>query len=140
VPYILSNANLLLQAGEFASALSLFKLARDHVKLGHCAYYGIGRCLAGLGHLELATRAYARAFVLGERAYIATAWTENLLARGLHSEAEWRALEFVQKFASQPTAVEALRKLYETSLEVPPAVAADLGPPGRGAPETSGEH
>jgi tetratricopeptide (TPR) repeat protein len=81
-PYILSNANLLLQSGEIDLAASLFRLALGEPKVAHIALFGLGQCCMAGADYPKAARAFEKALLVSRRPYIAEAHLKALKMAG----------------------------------------------------------
>lgn len=112
--FILSNANLLLDAGELDAASSLFRLLKTHPTLSHCAHFGIGCCFLSAGKPLAAVSAFEYAMTIARKSYIATALVDALIQCGETTIAEQKALIFADEFAQNPESVQKLRDFFET--------------------------
>jgi tetratricopeptide (TPR) repeat protein len=115
-PFILSNANVLLKAGEVDLALSLFRVVKAHERLAFCAHYGIGLCYLKKSDPERALGALEKALSLARRPYIAVALVNALLACGQFKLSEERSVQFAQEYAAQVGYVDVFRKQHSQSI------------------------
>jgi len=116
VPFILTNANLLLLENELELAASLFQLVKGHTPYAHCAHYGIGQCFLKAQCPRQAVQAFEKAFLLEKRPYIGTALLEALMACGDLPAFEKRAIELAREFSFDEKFVEIFRRQYQMCL------------------------
>lgn len=109
--YILSNANLLLKAGEVAAAESLFRIILRHSKYSFCAHYGIGQCQMKRGAYQDAVHSFEQAICLQRRSYIAHSLIEALLACGRREAANSFASLFASEFSHEDAVAESFLNL-----------------------------
>ena len=115
--FILANANILLREGELSLAISLFRLAKDHKKLGHCAHYGLGQCFVAAGDWDRAVKAFESALSLSRKSYIAVALLEALMATKQYAVVEQTAVEIAREFSQDRAFVEKVRRIYQDSID-----------------------
>ena len=116
-PFLLANANLLLKAGEFKTAGSLFLRIAKTKKYAYCGYYGLGLCFRKLGQTEQAVEALKKSYLLEKRAYIAIELVKTLLESGRIKEAEQLSFACAAEFSDQAPVVEEMGKLFQQAIE-----------------------
>lgn len=117
VPYLLSNALVLVNAGEISDAASLFNLVKAHPKHGHCGHYGLGLCLMKLSQPASAVRAFKNAYDISPRAYIGVAMVEAMIAANQFRDAETMSERFAIVHAQNSALVEVFRLQYRVAIQ-----------------------